>query len=89
MTPTQDQPQRAQRTAEDYDWHDARKEKPDTDTTVILGFGDGETAHGYWCSETEFWRTMDSLTAAVWRTTDALTAAGVRYWMHCPEVPKD
>lgn len=61
-----------------FAWHDASKEKPDTDTTVILGFADGETAHGYWCSETEFWRT-----------TDALTAAGVRYWMQCPEVPKD
>lgn len=58
-------------------WHDASETTPDDGTTVIVGFDDGGTEHGYFDTETAEWRSME--TAAF---TDP-----VQFWADCPEVP--
>lgn len=61
----------------EIEWHDAATDLPDTDTTVLCGFEDGECEPGYYDSASECWRS-----ASAGRFTE-----DVEFWAHLPEVP--
>lgn len=60
------------------EWKDARVEVPDDSETVICGFEDGVTEHGFWDSESEQWRSLEG---HVYPNSD------VEFWARCLEVP--
>ncbi|MDR3405155.1 MAG: hypothetical protein P4L99_21855 [Chthoniobacter sp.] len=41
----------------EIEWHNAEETKPDMDTTVLVGFEEGDCEIGYFDSESDAWRS--------------------------------
>jgi hypothetical protein len=59
-------------------WHNAEETKPDTDTTVLVGFEDGDCEMGFFDSENGCWR---------WAGDACRFNQPVTAWADVPPVP--
>ena len=67
------------------EWKDAKKELPDSDTTVLIYSPTKRTWLGWWCDSEDDPDLEDSDDPGEWRDPDGWPLRDVSYWAELPE----